>query len=495
MSITGEKISAQDIIKSYKVKPEEHWLSVQRKKTLTLFRQMSKQVPAYVKFLKQNDFDPKKVKNYEDLKTVPFIDKKNYFQRFPISEFVWQNEFERTPFVFTSTSGSTGMPTYFLRDEILDWQFSVLAQMFMDKGRKGTTLLIDCFGMGVWIGGLITYQAFRLCALRGYPLSIITPGINKKEIFHSLKNAAPHFDNVILAGYPPFIKDVIDEAESEGIKFGSHMRLFFAAEGFTENFRDHIVKNLHVRNLYFDTMNIYGTAEHGGMASETPGSILIRRLAIKNPAVYEEIFHNEKLPTLAQYNPMFISFEAEQNKILISAHSTMPIFRYKIGDNGGILSLSQIESAFTKNKINLRSEAKRLRIDLLDLPFVYIYERSDLSTKLYGAIIYPEPIKEALLDKRLRRHVSGKFTLITKFDPKQNEYLEINIELLPKFKSSAALHKLCQKLIVESLLKKNAEYKNNYSSIPHKVTPKIVFWTYGDPIYFSGQGKQKWTKN
>ncbi len=278
MSITGEKISAQDIIKSYKVKPEEHWLSVQRKKTLTLFRQMSKQVPAYVKFLKQNDFDPKKVKNYEDLKTVPFIDKKNYFQRFPISEFVWQNEFERTPFVFTSTSGSTGMPTYFLRDEILDWQFSVLAQMFMDKGRKGTTLLIDCFGMGVWIGGLITYQAFRLCALRGYPLSIITPGINKKEIFHSLKNAAPHFDNVILAGYPPFIKDVIDEAESEGIKFGSHMRLFFAAEGFTENFRDHIVKNLHVRNLYFDTMNIYGTAEHGGMASETPGSILIRRL-------------------------------------------------------------------------------------------------------------------------------------------------------------------------------------------------------------------------
>ena len=85
--------------------------------------------------------------------------------------------------------------------------------------------------------------------------------------------------------------------------------------------------------------------------------------------------------------------------------------------------------------------------------------------------------------------------MITKFDEKQNEYLEINIETMPKFKSSPIHHKLCQKLIVENLIKKNAEYKNNYSSIPHKVTPKIVFWGYGHPTHFSLAGKHKWTKN
>ena len=157
--------------------------------------------------------------------------------------------------------------------------------------------------------------------------------------------------------------------------------------------------------------------------------------------------------------------------------------------------LVRLYPCFAKNHINLKAEARKLGIELLNLPFVYVYERSDLSTKLYGAIIYPEPIKEALLDKRLRKHVSGKFTMITKFDSKQNEYLEINIETMPKFKSSSSHHKLCQKLIVENLLKKNAEYKNNYSSIPHKVIPKIVFWSYGHPTHFGSGGKHKWTKN
>src|SRR5258708_3438861 len=488
------KIKADEILKSYQRKPEEYWFSLQRKNTLGLFQEMVRSVPAYAKFLKQNSFDPAKVKNYEDLKTVPFINKENYFQKFSIPELVWKEHFKTTPFVFTSTSGSTGQPTYFLRDENLDWQYSVLAEMFLKNGRKGTTLLINCFGMGVWIGGVITYLAFRYAALRGYPLTIITPGVNKKEISHSLKNAAPHFDNVILAGYPPFIKDVIDEGILEGINFSKHMRLFFAGEVFTENFRNYLAKELKLRNIYFDTLNIYGTAELGAMAFETPAAILIRRLALKNPEVYEELFHNKRLPTLAQYNPMFVNFEAEDNNILISARSAMPIFRYKIGDNGGVLRLSQIEAAFVKSHINLRSEARKLGIELFELPFVYVYERSDLSTKLYGAIIYPEPVKEALLDKRLRKHVTGKFTMITKFDSKQNEYLEINIETVPNFKSNSAHHKLCQRLIVEHLLKKNAEYKNNYGSIPHKVTPKIIFWSYGHQTHFAGGGKHKWIK-
>jgi phenylacetate-CoA ligase len=492
---SGTKLKAPDILKLYRQKSEEYWVSLQRKNTLLLYWEMVKKVPAYVKFLKQNNFDPDKIANHEDLSLVPATTKKNYFQRFPISEVAWQDHYKTTPFVFTSTSGSTGEPTYFLRDENLDWQYSVLAEMFIRNGRKGTTLLIDCFGMGVWIGGLITYQAFRNCALRGFPLTIITPGVNKMEIFHSLKNAAPYFENVILAGYPPFIKDVVDEARSEGIKFPKHVRLFFAAESFTENFRDYLGKELKLRNVYVDTLNIYGTAELGAMAFETPGAILIRRLALKYSQVYQEIFSNEKLPTLAQYNPMFVNFEVDDNNVLISANSAMPLFRYKIGDNGGVLRLSQIEAAFAKQHLNLRNEARKLGIELFNLPFVYVYERSDFSTKLYGAIIYPEPIKEALLDRRIRKHVSGKFTMITKFDAKQNEYLEINIETMPKFKSNLTHHKLCQKLIVENLIKKNAEYKNNYDSIPHKVTPKIVFWSYGHPIHFAGGGKHKWTKS
>jgi phenylacetate-CoA ligase len=488
-------MDANKIIKLYEQKPEKYWMDIQKKNMPVLFKKMSTNVPGYKNFLKQNHFPPQGMNQKIRLETAPYIDKGNYFQKYPLNQVLWRESLQNKPLVFTSTSGSTGLPTYFLREESLDWQYSILAEMFINNGRKGSTLFIDCFGMGVWIGGLITYQAFRYCALRGYPVTIITPGINKKEIFHCLKNVAMFFDNIVLAGYPPFIKDVIDEASFEGIDFSKfHIRLLFAAEGFTEHFRDYLAENTGIKNVYFNTLNIYGTAELGAMAFETPTTILIRRLALNHLAIFEKLFRQEKLPTLVQFNPMFVNFEEKNNQIFISADSATPLFRYRIGDNGGVLQFGEIENIFKQNGVNLKKEAKKQKINLYQLPFVYIYERTDLSTKLYGAIIYPEPIKDAVIDKKLNRYLTGKFTMITRFDSKHDEYLEINLELMPNIKPQPKHIKLCQELIVKNLISKNAEYKNNYNLIQKKVIPKIIFWVHGHPKYFNDRGKHKWTK-
>ena len=130
----------------------------------------------------------------------------------------------------------------------------------------------------------------------------------------------------------------------------------------------------------------------------------------------------------------------------------------------------------------------------LVLPFVYIYERSDFSVKLYGAIIYPEHIREVLQLEKFGKFFTGKFTMLTKFDKNSNEYLEINIEL----KSSVAPTYFSKIVVVDALVKnhitRNSEYFNNYRSIPKKVTPALVFWAYGDPSYFKSGIKQKWVK-
>src|SRR6266853_359753 len=117
--------------------------------------------------------------------------------------------------VLTSTSGSTGKPFYFPRNGILDSQSSIYHQMFLKNSQldvNKSTLVLICFGMGVWIGGLITYQAFKSISVRGYPMTILTPGVNKREIFEALKTIAPKYDQIILCGYPPFMKDIVDEA-------------------------------------------------------------------------------------------------------------------------------------------------------------------------------------------------------------------------------------------------------------------------------------------
>ena len=485
--------NSKEILQSYKTKSSAYWQRVEQYHALQTFKEAVKTVPAYRTFLKSNKIKAQAIRDYRDFLVLPYINKKNYFHVYEHEELVKNNFFETESLVMTSTSGSTGQPTYFPRTSAIDWQYSVLAEFFLNNGPKGSTLVVNCFGMGVWVGGVITYQAFRDAGLRGYPVTIISPGINKKEIFHSLRELAPHFKNVIVAGYPPFIKDILDEATIEKINFSKfHTRLLFAAESFTESFRDHVAAITHIKNVHADTLNIYGSAEMGAMAFETPGSILIRRLALKNRKVFEALFPQKSTPTLAQYNPAFVSFEAQDKTILITANNAVPFVRYKIGDTGGIFSLEQITSIFKDHGINLAKEAAKKKAPLLSLPFVYVHVRDDFSTKLYGAIIHPQHIQEALQKNAFKNITTGKFTMATKATKHHDQYLEINIELRKNITASEKIKKSLQHAIMESLLQKNAEYKNNFHSIPEKVKPVITLWDHESTEYFKPGIKQNW---
>lgn len=484
------------LLKDYRFRTERYWLVRGNNLSLRLFKSAAKRVFAYKKFLKKSKVQPSRIHSFKDLAKVPLMSKKNYFRKFALSEVTWPGLLLKQGQVMTATSGSTGAPTYFPRNEAVDINYSLIAEFFLNNGLGGSTLLIDAFGMGVWIGGLITYQAFREAALRGSPVTILTPGINKKEIFHALRELAPSFQNVILAGYPPFLKDIIDEAAEERVDFRKFsLRLLFAAESFTENFRDYVVRKARVRSPYFDTMNLYGSAELGAMAFETPGAIFIRRLALKHAEIYEELFNNKKIPTLAQYDSSFIAFEENEGQILITADSAVPFVRYAIGDNGGVFSLSQIEAAFLRNGVYLKQEAVKARIPLLPLPFVYVYERSDFSTTLYGLQIYPQTIKLALESRKLQAFLTGKFAMKAIYDKKSNQFLEINVELKPRVAVTKQISSLTDKNILEMLLHHNSEFRELTKMLSIKRTkPKIVFWPYNHDAHFKSGIKQQWLK-
>jgi phenylacetate-CoA ligase len=476
------------------------WKKEREDQALKLFRDCADKVPAYKDFLKSNGIQVSKIKTLEDFQKVPPVTKANYLRQYPLEDLCMEGTLAQS-LVFTSTSGSTGAPFYFPRNGILDWQSSIYHEMFLRTcalDKKKSTLILVCFGMGVWIGGVITYEAFKTISERGYPLTILTPGVNKKEIYEALKNIGPKFDQVILCGYPPFMKDVIDEGKDNGVTWNNYdLKIVFAAEAFSEKFRDYIMRKTGIKNAYRDTMNIYGSADLGTMAEETPLSILIRRLALKNKKIYQKIFKDaNRLPTLAQFNPNFINFEAVNGRVYCTGNNALPLVRYDIGDNGGVLDYADIEKIFEEEGMSLAEEAKRVGIDdtIAELPFVYIYERADLSTKLYGAIIYPEYVKLGLQNLTVEKYITGKFTMYTQHDDDQNEYLEINIELKPGIVESDWLKTEVQKLIMESLLTHSAEHKNNAHMMPGRVDPRIVFWPHEDETHFKVGIKQKWVK-
>ena len=468
---------------------------------LALFHDAARRVPAYKDFLRKNRVKPAKVRTLKDFELVPPVDKNNYLRAYPFEKLLWDGSAARHQ-VLTATSGSTGLPFYFPRPQNVDEQSMVFHKLFLDytgAHRKGSTLVVICFGMGAWVGGLITYQAFRHIAENtGYPLSLFTPGPSKKEVFEALRRLGPQFDRVILCGYPPLIKDIIDEGPKNGVRWRSFdLRIIFAAEAFSEDFRNYILKKTGIRDRYRGTMNIYGSADLGTMAEETPLSILVRRTALQQPKLYEQLVHHaHRLPTLAQFIPGFVDFESNAGEVLCTGDSAMPLIRYAIGDHGGLLSFDAVDKMAKNVGIDLTAEARRAGIErtVAQLPFVYVYERSDLSTKLYGAIIYPEHVRHGTYHPKVSRYLTGKFTMFTKADNWHNQFLEINVELRPGVKVTEKLERLVRELINRELFKHNAEHRNNVTLMPGRVDPKVVFWRHEHPAHFKPGAKQKWVK-
>jgi phenylacetate-CoA ligase len=468
-------------------------------KSLDLFKKAAKDIPAYKSFLAARDLDPATV-SMDTYQSIPATSKKEYLQSYSRPDLIWpQNQF--AALWYCATSGSTGEPYYFPRTDEIAARGSWFAEAFLTHSSygQGSTLVIIGFGMGVWIGGVVTLRSFEIAAERMQsPVAFLPTGYNKAEIFKALRTLSPEYDQTILVGYPPFVKEVLDEAGNEGIDLRAlKMRLIFAAEAFTETFREYVSEKAGVANPLLDTLNIYGTADLGAMAYETPLSILIRKIALENPLIYQDTFGQiEKTPTLAQYHPEFIEFEEVDGELFITSDGAIPLIRYAIGDHGGVFTYQDIEKLLHRYNIDLAHEIQKHGISetVSKRPFVFVYERTDLSATLHGIIIYPEFIKEGLLDPEAIPHFTERFTMTTKSDVHHNQYLEVNLELQKSLEPTAAAEELALKLIRNTLINKSSEFSEISKSADGKQLIKIVIWPNEHPRYFAAGTKQQWVK-
>ncbi|OGZ96398.1 MAG: hypothetical protein A2679_00050 [Candidatus Sungbacteria bacterium RIFCSPHIGHO2_01_FULL_54_26] len=498
------KKNAPGLLRELKGNPEEYWMQRGEKDALKLFWEMADRVPAYKDFLEKRDFDAKSVKTIEDFKRVPITDKQNYLLSYPLEALCWDEKFSEGQWTIASTSGSTGEPFYFPRTRFQDEQFALTAELvFVDYFGidKKSTLFIDCFALGVWIGGMFSYQAVKYLSDKGdYPLTIITPGADKIETLKAIKGLAHRFDQIILGGYAPLVKDLIDDGIDAGIEWSRYsMKYFFAAEGFTEGYRDYIKQKGGVRDIYRGTINHYGTADLGTMSHETPLSILARRFAVKDAALYGDIFsETSRLPTLTQFIPELYFFEQIDGHLLCSGRGGLPLMRYDLKDRGNVYTLREFADIYARHGIDLVQEAKKVGISdtVWHLPFVYVAERTDFTVNIYSVNVFPESIRKALEDAELQKSLTGKFSMHVGYNEEQNQYFEINIELRPTAQESDVLRQKSYDAIITWLNKENSEWRDFWAneSIQRKIAPKIILWPYQDPKHFKPGGKQKWVR-
>lgn len=467
--------------------------------TLRLFHEAAERIPAYRDFLNKHNIRAKTINTYQDFQRVPVTNKKNYLRAYSLKELCWDGNLKGLS-LLSSSSGSTGEPFVWPWGEAqkaegaleLESVFPAVFEM-----ERYSTLYIDCFAMGTWIGGMFTCASMEYLSLKGYPLLTITPGLDKNSTFELFQKIAPEFDQIIFGGYPPFIKGLLEEGQGVGIDWKQHrIKFFFAAEGFSERWRDRVHQLIGATDPLTTSISIYGSADAAIMAYETPLTTAIRRAVCDEPQHMHYLFSKSHLPTLAQYDPRFKFFEALDQSFVFTTRSGIPLIRYNIGDTGSVYMFHDLERRLAELNIDMQhllpqdAQAKYY----WKLPFVYLFGRSDLTISLYGLLIYPEHVKFGLERQAFQEAITGKFVMAVDFDDDQNPYFHLAVELAPGIQPDARLRDEIQRVVVEGLREINREYHDMESVVRERVWPRVEIVEYNSSANFRIGTKQKWVK-
>ena len=469
---------------------------------LDLFREVAQAVPAYGHFLSDQRVDPARVRTPQDFRGLPLVTKQNYLTCHPLAQLCRGGRLESCDFIAVS-SGSTGKPTFwprFLADELpIATRFE---QVFHDSFQAASrrTLAVVCFALGTWVGGMFTASCCRALAAKGYPLMLVTPGSNRDEIWRVVRELAPQFEQTVLLGYPPFLKDVIDGGIAQGIDWRPlKVKLVMAGEVFSEEWRALVGERLGARDVCYDSASLYGTADAGVLGNETPLSIAIRRFLGANPEAARQLFGESRLPTLVQYDPFVRYFEAlsdaegRGHTLLFTGDNGVPLVRYHIADNGGLVPYEAMLRFLADWKFDpLAALASHAWRGVRALPFVFVFGRANFTVSYFGANVYPENISVGLEQAGVREWVTGKFVLRAVEGLDQAPHLAVAVELAPGAASDTAKRAAAEESILAHLLRLNSEFAN-YAP-PEYRRPRVTLHAAGDPEWFPPGVKHRYTR-
>jgi phenylacetate-CoA ligase len=462
---------------------------------LALFHTVVNSVPAYRQFLQVQGIDPASIQTLSAFQQLPLVTKANYIKQYPIAEICRAGNLSTCDMLAVS-SGSTGEPTCWPRqmsDELeIASRFEYIFRESFQADRR-STLAVICFALGTWVGGMYTAACCRWLASKGYQIAVITPGNNKTEILRVVQALGAQFEQIVLLGYPPFLKDAIETGIQQGVRWSDYaVKLVMAGEVFSEEWRSLVGQRLGSIDYCYDSASLFGTADAGVLGHETPLSICIRRFLASHPDAARQLFGESRLPTLVQYDPTSRFFEVHEGTLLFSGDNGVPLIRYHIADNGGIISYEKMFQFLRDWGFDPLTVLETKR-GIHALPFVYVFGRSQFAISYFGANLYPENIAVGLEHELVRDWVTGKFVMQIIEDENGNRFLSVVVELAPDVEPDLNKAQHISQSILAQLRRLNSEFAN-YVPTEYQ-QPRIDLKQMGDPDFFPIGVKHKYTRS
>ncbi|EGB13697.1 putative phenylacetate-CoA ligase [Pseudodesulfovibrio mercurii] len=481
--------SADDRLVLIKSAPDGYWQERSERMALDLFRRCAARVPAYRDFLHRNGVDPAAIRGMDDFARIPATDKENYINHYPVDQLCWDGELGRSRLI-ASSSGSTGTPCFWPAfDEQTRHTAEAWELLFRDflEVRNRSTLFIVAFAMGLWAAGTSTMMANEWISRKGYPLTLATPGIHIPDVLALVRSMHDRFDQIVIAGYPPHVKTIIDAGIRDDLDWKRlKLRFVFTGEAFTERWRTRFAEQTGLDNILTDALNMYGSADIGMVAHETPLTICLRRMAAEDDSLATALFGSDRVPAVNQYNPETRYFETVDGRLVVTAPSGIPLVRYNTRDIGGTLTYGDLETRLSALGIGLQAKTEALGIAqrIWKTPLVYLFGRGKFAASIYGITIFPEYTKWILDAPELTRVLTGKFVITTEDTDDLRQQLRLRVELAEGVEPTGRTRDLVKSVFVRELPRISSEYRALLQDMGDRVHPAIDLHPFGDPEHF-----------
>lgn len=450
------------------------------KTPIETYRIAADRVPAYRRFLEERCGVVPEVRDLEDFRKLPFMDKPGYVAAYPLEDRCLDGTLKGKHLIAHS-SGSSGRHTPWPMLPELEkgyWQrtYDELERNYRIRSRS--TLVILGVLMGGNLSGALFAYALRAVGIETGEITLVTPGRDEEGCLEALREYAPLFEQTVLFSYGATAKNVLETAEARGIPVKDlHVKLRLLGEGYSEAFRDRINELLGYPYGTLDSVvSGYGATDFRNVGKETPLCVAIRRI-LHEQGLLGELLGLDAMPTLCQITPGDLFLEEVEGELVMTRYNAVPLVRYRSGDGGRLLGFDElVEPLRARGHDPLRLLAERGHDPALSTrdPFVLVTGRLD-GLAFCGTKILISQVKEVLEGTPyLAARFSGEFQMKRSTDENQDPHLDL--ALVPRPDAPDLDPAEASRAFAEALAAgRGGIYAQVLADRPHLALPRVRF--------------------